>query len=71
MIDTTKRKIGVKLVSKQKNHNFKRNKILQTIDFKGFEKKNNKNISTQGLTLLIGGGMLSTEKILALQIKEC
>ena len=34
-------------------------------------KKNNKNISTQGLTLLIGGGMLSTEKILALQIKEC
>lgn len=70
MIDTTKRKIGVKLVSKQKNHNFKRNKILQTIDFKGFE-KNNKNISTQGLTLLIGGGMLSTEKILALQIKEC
>ena len=30
-----------------------------------------KIISTQGLTLLIGGGMLSTEKILALQIKEC
>lgn len=28
-------------------------------------------ISTQVLTLLIGGGMLNTEKILALQIKEC
>ncbi len=39
MLDTIKRKIGVKLVSKQKNHNFKRNKILQTIDFKGFAKK--------------------------------
>jgi len=26
-------------VSKQKNHNFKRNKILQTTDFKGFAKK--------------------------------
>ena len=45
----------------RKNHNFKRNKILQTIDFKGFEKKSQK-ISTQVLTLLIGGGMLSTEK---------
>ena len=29
----------------RKNHNFKRNKILQTIDFKGFAKKSQK-IST-------------------------
>lgn len=48
MIDTTKRKIGVKLVSKQKNHNFKRNKILQTIDFKGFEKKITKILALKG-----------------------
>jgi len=27
----------------RKNHNFKRNKILQTIDFKGFAKKISKN----------------------------
>lgn len=35
----------------RKNHNFKRNKILQTIDFKGFAKKSQK-ISTQVLTVL-------------------
>lgn len=36
----------------RKNHNFKRNKILQTIDFKGFAKKSQK-ISTHLLTVLI------------------
>ena len=35
----------------RKNHNFKRNKILQTIDFKGFAKKSQK-ISTQHLQVL-------------------
>ena len=35
----------------RKNHNFKRNKILQTIDFKGFAKKSQK-ISTHLLTVL-------------------
>ena len=35
----------------RKNHNFKRNKILQTIDFKGFAKKISK-ISTHLLTVL-------------------
>ena len=54
----------------RKNHNFKGNKILQTIDFKGFEKKSQKT-STQLLTLLIGGGMLCTDKKLALQNTEC
>ena len=54
----------------RKNHNFKRNKILQTIDLKGLQKKSQK-ISTQGLTLLIGGGMLCTDKKLALQNIEC
>ena len=55
MLDTTKREIGVKCLTPQKeklvsnwcqnrkNHNFKRNKILQTIDFKGFAKKISKN----------------------------
>ena len=38
---------------------------------KAVNKKFIMKISTQVLTLLIGGGMLSTEKILALQIKEC
>ena len=35
----------------RKNHNFKGNKILQTIDFKWFE-KNNTKISTYLLTVL-------------------
>lgn len=43
MLDTTKREIGVKLVSKQKKSQFDINKILQTIDFKGFAKKISKN----------------------------
>ena len=44
MLDTIKRKIGVKLVSKSKKSQFqKRNKILQTIDFKGFAKKISNN----------------------------
>jgi len=29
----------------RKKHNFKRNKILQTIDFKGFAKKNLKKLA--------------------------
>ena len=61
MLDTTKRKIGVKLVSKQKNHNFKRNKILQTIDLKGLQ-KNIKNISTHLLTVLILGAIVQIEQ---------
>ena len=60
MLDTTKREIGVKLVSNwcqnRKNHNFKRNKILQTIDFKGFAKKSQK-ISTHILTVLTNGAI--------------
>ena len=66
MLDTTKEKLVSNWCQNRKNHNFKRNKILQTIDFKGFAKKSQK-ISTQGLTLLIGGGMLCTDKKLALQ----
>ena len=40
---------------------------LQIKGFKNYFKK----ISTQGLTLLIGGGMLCTDKKLALQNIEC
>ena len=61
MLDTTKRKIGVKLVSKQKNHNFKRNKILQTIEFRGFAKKI-KKIGTHLLTLLATSVILHIEQ---------
>ena len=46
MLDTIKRKLVSNWCQNRKNHNFKRNKILQTIDFKGFAKKSQK-ISTQ------------------------
>lgn len=45
----------------RKNHNFKRNKILQTIDFKGFAKKSQK-ISTHILTVLIMSVILRIEQ---------
>ena len=67
MLDTIKRKIGVK---KEKITILKEIRYCKPLILKGLQKKSQK-ISTQGLTLLIGGGMLSTEKILALQIKEC
>jgi len=45
-------------------------KWLHTKQNQGVQKKSQK-ISTQGLTLLIGGGMLCTDKKLALQNTEC
>ena len=45
----------------RKNHNFKRNKILQTIDFKGFAKKSQK-ISTHLLTVLITSVIVRLEQ---------
>ena len=45
----------------RKNHNFKRNKILQTVDFKGFAKKYEKN-STHLLTLLAISVVLHIEQ---------
>ena len=45
----------------RKNHNFKRNKILQTIDFKGFAKKSQK-ISTHLLTVLTTSVILQLEQ---------
>ena len=45
----------------RKNHNFKRNKILQTVDFKGFAKKHEK-ISTHLLTVLIISAILQLEQ---------
>ena len=45
----------------RKNHNFKRNKILQTIDFKWFAKKISK-ISTHHLTVLIMSVILRIEQ---------
>ena len=45
----------------RKNHNFKRNKILQTIDFKGFAKKSQK-ISTHLLTVLITRAIVQIEQ---------
>ena len=67
MLDTTKRKIGVKT---EKITISKEIRYYKPLILKGL-KKNNKNISTQGLTLLIGGGMLCTDKKLALQNTEC
>lgn len=52
MLDTTKEKLVSNWCQNRKNHNFKRNKILQTIDFKGFAKKSQK-ISTHPLIELI------------------
>ena len=45
----------------RKNHNFKRNKILQTVDFKGFAKKHEK-ISTHLLTVLVISAILQLEQ---------
>ena len=45
----------------RKNHNFKRNKILQTIDFKGLQKKSQK-ISTHLLTVLIMRAIVQVEQ---------
>lgn len=57
MLDTTKEKLVSNWCQNRKNHNFKRNKILQTIDFKGFAKKSQK-ISTQLLTVLMFGAII-------------
>ena len=46
----------------RKNHNFKRNKILQTIDFKGFAKKKSQKISTHLLTVLIMRAIVQIEQ---------
>ena len=46
----------------RKNHNFKRNKILQTIDFKGFAKKKSQKISTHLLTVLIVNVIVQLEQ---------
>ena len=67
MLDTTKREIGVKT---EKITISKEIRYCKPLILKGLQKKSQK-ISTQGLTLLIGGGMLCTDKKLALQNTEC
>lgn len=61
MLDTTKEKLVSNWCQNRKNHNFKRNKILQTIDFKGFAKKSQK-ISTHLLTVLIISAIVQLEQ---------
>ena len=56
-----KQKLVSNWCQNRKNHNFKRNKILQTIDLKGLQ-KNIKNISTHLLTVLILGAIVQIEQ---------
>ena len=62
MLDTIKRKIGVKLVSKRKKITISKEiRYCKPLVLKGLQ-KNNKNISTQVLTVLILGAIVQIEQ---------